>query len=72
MADDNKGLAALIVKGAKDSDAEGEEHPAEDEEDGPLDDESVIAQDLMDALRDDDPRAFSRTLKAFIRAVGTD
>jgi hypothetical protein len=71
MAADTHGLANLIVKGAKDSGAEGEER-AEEEDDGPLDDESVIAQDMMDALRDDNPREFSRLLKGFIRAIGTD
>jgi len=71
MAADTHGLADLIVKGAKDSGAKSKER-SEEEEDGPLDDESVIAQDMMDALRDDKPREFSRLLKGFIRAIGAD
>lgn len=68
----NKALAALIVgglpkKGEKDEDSEEVESEPEENVMG---DEEVAADDIITAIKEDDPAALVDALKAFMECCG--
>lgn len=67
MAEPDKGLLALVLKGKSKSAPPPEEMPGGGEEASA---ETVAAEEMMQAIRDDDPVGFGESMKAFLAACG--